>query len=71
MSQRKKSVGAASDVVRTEVVRSLMVVKHKGRPRTKRLKLSKEEVVSKLKKKRNTAAARNLAQSTSITGLHN
>uniref|UniRef100_A0A2N9GNY8 Uncharacterized protein n=1 Tax=Fagus sylvatica TaxID=28930 RepID=A0A2N9GNY8_FAGSY len=48
-----------------EVVRSPMVVKRKGRPRTKRLKSSMEEVASKPKKKRNTAAARNLAQSTS------
>ena len=71
LSQRKNSVGAASDVVRTEVVRSPMVVKRKGRLRTKRLKSSMEEAVSKLKKKRNTAAARNLAQSTSITGVHN
>ena len=38
-----------------------MVVKCKGRPRTKRLKSSMEEAVSKPKKKRNTAAARNLA----------
>uniref|UniRef100_A0A2N9IIM5 Protein FAR1-RELATED SEQUENCE n=1 Tax=Fagus sylvatica TaxID=28930 RepID=A0A2N9IIM5_FAGSY len=67
-SQRKNSVGAASDVVRTEVVRSPMVVKRKGRPRTKRLKSSMEEAVSKPKKKRNTAAARNLAHSTSTTG---
>uniref|UniRef100_A0A2N9GLQ3 MULE transposase domain-containing protein n=1 Tax=Fagus sylvatica TaxID=28930 RepID=A0A2N9GLQ3_FAGSY len=66
-SQRKNSVGAASDVVRTEVVRSPMVVKRKGRPRMKRLKSSMEEAVSKPKKKRNTAAARNLAQSTSTT----
>ena len=36
LSQRKNSVGAASDVVKTEVVRSPMVVKRKGRPRTKR-----------------------------------
>ena len=71
LSQRKNSVGAASDVVRTEVVRSPMVVKRKGRLRTKRLKSSMEEAVSKLKKKRNTAAARNLAQSTSINGVHN
>jgi hypothetical protein len=71
LSQRKNSVGAASDVVRTEVVRSPMVVKRKGRPRTKRLKSSMEEAVSKPKKKRNTAAARNLAQSTSTTGVHN
>uniref|UniRef100_A0A2N9IM26 Protein FAR1-RELATED SEQUENCE n=1 Tax=Fagus sylvatica TaxID=28930 RepID=A0A2N9IM26_FAGSY len=67
LSQRKNSVGAASDVVRTEIVRSPMVVKRKGRPRTKRLKSSIEEAVSKPKKKRNTAAARNLAQSTSTT----
>uniref|UniRef100_A0A2N9FH11 Protein FAR1-RELATED SEQUENCE n=1 Tax=Fagus sylvatica TaxID=28930 RepID=A0A2N9FH11_FAGSY len=69
LSQRKNSVGAASDVVRTEVVRSPMVVKRKGRPRTKRLKSSMEEAVSKPKKKRNTATARNLAQSTSTTGV--
>uniref|UniRef100_A0A2N9FU91 Protein FAR1-RELATED SEQUENCE n=1 Tax=Fagus sylvatica TaxID=28930 RepID=A0A2N9FU91_FAGSY len=62
-SQRKNSVGAAPDVVRTEVVRSPMVVKRKGRPRMKRLKSSMEEAVSKPKKKRNTAAARNLAHS--------
>uniref|UniRef100_A0A2N9FPI7 Protein FAR1-RELATED SEQUENCE n=1 Tax=Fagus sylvatica TaxID=28930 RepID=A0A2N9FPI7_FAGSY len=67
LSQKKNSVGATSDVVRTEVVRSPMVVKRKGRPRTKRLKSSMEEAVSKPKKKRNTAAARNLAQSTSTT----
>ena len=48
----------------------LELVKRKGRPRTKRLKLSMEEAVSKPKKKRNTAA-RNLAHSTSITGVHN
>jgi hypothetical protein len=71
LSQRKNSVGAASDVVRTEIVRSPMVVKRKGRPRTKRLKSSIEEAVSKPKKKRNTAAARNLAQSTSTTRVHN
>jgi hypothetical protein len=71
LSQKKNSVGAASDVVRTEVVRSLMVVKLKGRPRTKQLKSSMEEAVSKPKKKRNTAAARNLAQSTSTTRVHN
>ena len=70
-SQRKNSVRAASNVVRTEVVRSLMVVKRKGRPRTKRLKSSMEEAVSKPKKKRNTVVARNLAHSTSITGVHN
>jgi hypothetical protein len=70
-SQRKNSVGAAPDVVRTEVVRSPMVVKRKGRPRMKRLKSSMEEAVSKPKKKRNTAAARNLAHSTSTTGVHN
>ena len=58
-------------MVRTEVVRSPMVVKRKGRPKTKRLKSSMEEEVSKPKKKRNTAAARNLAQSTSNTGVHN
>uniref|UniRef100_A0A2N9I8E7 Protein FAR1-RELATED SEQUENCE n=1 Tax=Fagus sylvatica TaxID=28930 RepID=A0A2N9I8E7_FAGSY len=44
-SQRKNSVGAAPDVVRTEVVRSPMVVKRKGRPRMKRLKSSMEEAV--------------------------
>jgi hypothetical protein len=70
-SQRKNSVRAASDVVRTEVVRSPIVVKHKGRPRMKRLKSSMEEAVSKLKKKMNTTAARNLAHSTSTTGVHN
>ena len=70
-SQRKNSVGAAPDVVRTEVVRNPMVVKRKGRPRMKRLKSSMEEAVSKLKKKRNTAAARNLAHFTSTTGVHN
>uniref|UniRef100_A0A2N9FCB0 Protein FAR1-RELATED SEQUENCE n=1 Tax=Fagus sylvatica TaxID=28930 RepID=A0A2N9FCB0_FAGSY len=68
-SQRKNSVGAAPDVVRTEVVRSPMVVKRKGRPRMKRLKSSMEEAVSKPKKKRNTAVARNLAHSTSTTGV--
>ena len=71
MSQRKKSVGAASDVVRNEVVRSPMIVKCKGRPRTKRLKSSMEEAVSKPKKKRNTTATRNLAHSTSTTRVHN
>jgi hypothetical protein len=70
-SQRKNSVGAASNVVKTEVVRSHMVVKRKGRPRTKRLKSSMEEAVSKPKKKMNTAVARNLAQSTSTTVVHN
>ena len=70
-SQRKNSVGAVPDVVRTEVVRSPMVVKRKSRPRMKRLKSSMEEAVSKPKKKRNTAAARNLAHSTSTTGVHN
>uniref|UniRef100_A0A2N9IPY0 Protein FAR1-RELATED SEQUENCE n=1 Tax=Fagus sylvatica TaxID=28930 RepID=A0A2N9IPY0_FAGSY len=69
LSQRKNSVGIASDVVRTEVVRSSMVVKRKGLPKTKRLKSSMEEAVSKLKKKRNTVAAKNLAQSTSTTGV--
>uniref|UniRef100_A0A2N9F1B9 SWIM-type domain-containing protein n=1 Tax=Fagus sylvatica TaxID=28930 RepID=A0A2N9F1B9_FAGSY len=48
---------------KTEVVRSPMVVKRKGRPRTKRLKSSMEEAVSKPKKKRNTAAARNVGGS--------
>ena len=71
LSQRKKSVKTASDVVKNEVVRSPMIVKCKDRPRTKRLKSSMEEAVSKPKKKRNTAAARNLAQSISITGVHN
>jgi hypothetical protein len=71
LSQRKNSVGAASDVVRTKVVRSPMVVKCKGRLKTKRLKSSMEETVSKPKKKGNTAATRNLAQSTSTTGVHN
>ena len=71
LSQRNNSVGVASNVVRTEVVRSPMVVKRKGRPRMKRLKLSMEEAVSKPKKKRNTAAVRNLAHSTSTTGVHN
>ena len=70
LSQRKNSVGAASDVVRIEVVRSPMVVKHKGQPKTKRLKSSVEKAVSKPKKKRNTAAVRNPAQSTSTTGVH-
>jgi hypothetical protein len=70
-SQRKNSVGAAPDVVRTEIVRSPMVVKRKGQPRMKQLKSSMEEAVSKPKKKRNTAAARNLAHSTSTTGVHN
>uniref|UniRef100_A0A2N9H0E5 Protein FAR1-RELATED SEQUENCE n=1 Tax=Fagus sylvatica TaxID=28930 RepID=A0A2N9H0E5_FAGSY len=69
LSQRKKSVKAASDVVKNEVVRSPMIVKCKDRPRTKRLKSSMEEAVSKPKKKRNTAAARNLAQSISTTGV--
>uniref|UniRef100_A0A2N9HWK3 Protein FAR1-RELATED SEQUENCE n=1 Tax=Fagus sylvatica TaxID=28930 RepID=A0A2N9HWK3_FAGSY len=68
-SQRKNSVGAAPDVVRTEVVRSPTVVKRKGRPRMKRLKSSMEEAVSKPKKKRNNAVARNLAHSTSTTGV--
>ena len=70
-SQRKNSVGVASNVVRTEVVRSPMVVKRKGQPRMKWLKSSMKEAVSKPKKKRNTAAARNLAHSTSTTGVHN
>uniref|UniRef100_A0A2N9FAQ3 Aminotransferase-like plant mobile domain-containing protein n=1 Tax=Fagus sylvatica TaxID=28930 RepID=A0A2N9FAQ3_FAGSY len=69
LSQRKNSVGATSDVVRTEVVRSPMVVKRKGRPRMKQLKSSMEEAVSKSKKKRNTTVARNLTQSTSTTGV--
>ena len=69
--RKKNSVGAASDVVRTEVVKSPIVVKRKDRPRTKRLKSSIEEAVSKPKKKRNTAAARNFAQSTLTTGVHN
>ena len=71
LSQRKNSVGAVSDVVKTEVVRSPMVVKRKGRPKTKRLKSSMEEVVSKPKKKRNIAAARNVAQSASTIEVHN
>ena len=70
-SQRKNNVGAAPNVVRIEVVRSPMVVKCKGRPRMKRLKSSMEEAVSKPKKKRNTAANRNLAHSTSTIGVHN
>ena len=48
-----------------------MVVKRKSRLRMKRLKSSMEETVSKPKKKRNTTAARNLAHSTSTTGIHN
>ena len=64
LSQRKNSVGVASDVVRTEVIRSPLVVKRKGRLRMKRPKSSMEEAVSKSKNKRNTAATRNLAQST-------
>uniref|UniRef100_A0A2N9G3T8 Uncharacterized protein n=1 Tax=Fagus sylvatica TaxID=28930 RepID=A0A2N9G3T8_FAGSY len=39
LSQRKNSVGTAFDVVRTEVIKSPMVVKRKGRPRTKQLKV--------------------------------
>jgi hypothetical protein len=70
-SQIKNSVGAAHDVVRTEVVRSPMVVKRNGRLRMKRLKSSMEEAVSKPKKKRTTAASRNLAHFTSTTGVHN
>ena len=69
--KRKNNVGAASNVVRIEVVRSPMVVKRKSGPRMKRQKSSMEEAVSKPKKKRNTAIARNLAQSTSTTGVHN
>uniref|UniRef100_A0A2N9FIU7 Protein FAR1-RELATED SEQUENCE n=1 Tax=Fagus sylvatica TaxID=28930 RepID=A0A2N9FIU7_FAGSY len=68
-AEEKNSVGAAPDVVRTEVVRSPTVVKRKGRPRMKRLKSSMEEAVSKPKKKRNNAVARNLAHSTSTTGV--
>jgi hypothetical protein len=68
LSQRKNRIGLASDVAKTEVVRSPMVVKRKGRPRTKRLKSSMEEAVSKPKKKRNIVAARNLAQCTSTIG---
>uniref|UniRef100_A0A2N9HA81 Protein FAR1-RELATED SEQUENCE n=1 Tax=Fagus sylvatica TaxID=28930 RepID=A0A2N9HA81_FAGSY len=64
-----ESVETFNILEKTEVVRSPMVVKRKGRPRTKRLKSSMEEAVSKLKKKKNTAAARNLAQSTSTTGV--
>ena len=71
LSQRKNSVGVSIDVPRTSVVRSLMVVKRKCRLKTKRLKSSMEEMVSKPNKKRNTAAARNLAQFTSTTGVHN
>jgi hypothetical protein len=67
----KNSVRASVDVPKTKVVRSPKVVKRKGRPRTKRLKSSMEEAVSKPKKKRNIAAARNVAQSTSITEVHN
>ena len=48
-----------------------MVVKRKCRLKTKRLKSSMEEMVSKPNKKKNTAAARNLAQFTSTTGVHN
>ena len=48
-----------------------MVVKRKDQPRTKRLKSSMEEAVSKPNKKKNTAVARNLAQSTLTTGVHN
>ena len=48
-----------------------MVVKRKSRLRMKRLKSSMEETVSKPKKKRNVAVAKNLAQSTSTTGVHN
>ena len=70
-SQRKNSVGTAPDVVRTEVVRSPMVVKRKDRPKMKQLKSSMEEAISKPKKKRNTAATRNLAQSTSTIVVHN
>ena len=50
-SQRKNSVGAAPDVVRTEIVGSPMVVKRKGRSRMKRLKSSMEEAVSKRRKR--------------------
>uniref|UniRef100_A0A2N9FIK8 Protein FAR1-RELATED SEQUENCE n=1 Tax=Fagus sylvatica TaxID=28930 RepID=A0A2N9FIK8_FAGSY len=64
---RKNSVEASVDVPRNKVVRSSKVVNCKGRPRTKRLKSSMEEVISKPKKKRNIAAARNVAQSTSTT----
>ena len=71
LSQRKNSIGAAFDVTRTEVVRSHIVVKRKGRLRMKRLKSSIEEAISKPKKKRNTAAVRNLAQTTSIIRVHN
>ena len=77
MSQRKNSVGVSVDVPRTKVVRNPMVVKspivvkHKGRPRTKRLKSSMEVVISKPKKKRNIATARNVAQSTSTIEIHN
>ena len=71
LHQRKNSVGASVDVPRTKVVRSPKVVNHKGRPWTKRLKSSMEEAISKPKKKRNIAAARNVAQSTSTTEVHN
>ena len=71
LPQRKNNVGASVDVPRTEVVRSPKVVKRKGRPKTKRLKSSMEEVVSKPKKKRNIAAARNVAQSASTIEVHN
>ena len=69
--QRKNSVRVSVDVPKTEVVRSPKVVNRKGHSRTKKLKSSKEEAVSKPKKKRNTAATRNVAQSASTTGVHN
>ena len=49
----------------------LLGLKRKGQPRAKWLKSSMEEAISKSKKKRNIAAARNLAQSTSTTEVHN
>uniref|UniRef100_A0A2N9IYH4 Uncharacterized protein n=1 Tax=Fagus sylvatica TaxID=28930 RepID=A0A2N9IYH4_FAGSY len=57
-----------------EVVRGGEKVKYKIQDeaatwRSKRLKSSMEEAISKPKKKRNTAAARNVAQSTSTTWL--
>uniref|UniRef100_A0A2N9EPF4 Protein FAR1-RELATED SEQUENCE n=1 Tax=Fagus sylvatica TaxID=28930 RepID=A0A2N9EPF4_FAGSY len=66
---RMKRLKSSMELNLTEVVRSPMVVKRKGRPRMKRLKSSMEEAVSKPKKKMNTAAARNLAHSTSTTGV--
>ena len=71
LPHRKNSVRASVDVPKTKVVRSPKVVKRKGRPRMKRLKSSMEEAVSKPKKKRNTTATRNVAQSASTTEVHN